>query len=487
MISIIKKIYSPNISNSHSLYKQLYACSAMSFYLVVLSLPYIFAFYPLSRFLSLVLLGIILMYSGTLVLIKRGFLIFSRIYFFLIVSAAIMFYTTVFSPEIGIQNMFIVLCGVSFMVTIQKEKKIRILLNIIPILSFLCLNFFILNTEIMMRVEMPVEYKKFLYVSFFINICLMIIFVTRYYATAAENSEKYLLDTIEKLQDANSKIDANVVQDMYLRMAKDMQVQFLPIIPKQLKRYSQYAFETIYRPSNQVSGDLYEFFLSGNIIKVFHGDVTGKNAPAMIIAIGIHSTLKRILRKKKSANELMEELNKEITNIRSDRSSCAAFYYEINLDLNILTYVHMGLEDIYILRDGQVLAIGEQGGEQLGYISQLNYDKHSIALQKGDLIVSMSDGIKDMSNKENIRYNENHSIRGLLEKFCDSDNEKSADHLKKFLEQEIDSFHSHSEIYKDDMSVFITGYFTKNAEEIFMLQNGKPEKENLLEVPQNYF
>ena len=261
------------------------------------------------------------------------------------------------------------------------------------------------------------------------------------------------------LEQANKKIKANTKQELYLKMARDIQAQFLPDIPKKIKLYGgYYHFESIYKPSNQLSGDLYDFHIKGDRVKIFHGDIAGKNAPAMMVALNVRSELKHLLKTEEDPHVLMTHLNGLIRKIRATMAVCAGVYYELDLKTKQMTYVHMGFEDIYIIRDQVVIDLGKEGGAQLGYIEDIEYKQQEIVLQKGDMIVTLSDGMSDMKTQIGDRYSKNNTLQETLLKYVNETPVKTAKSLRDWLENEIETYTGQSEVYADDISVFIASY-----------------------------
>ena len=268
-----------------------------------------------------------------------------------------------------------------------------------------------------------------------------------------------LISKNKSLQEANKKIKANTKQELYLKMAKGIQAQFIPTIPKEITLYGKYHFEAIYKPSNHLSGDLYDFQVRGEKVKVFHGDVAGKNVPAMMVALSIRAELKHLFNVEEPPKKVMDRLSEEMRKIRASMSVCAGVYYELNLKTHELTYVHMGFDDIYIIRGQEVINLGEDGGYQLGYIEGVQYEQRQLKLQKGDILVTLSDGMEDMKNEANIRYKKQIGVKTFIENYAKSEGPKTATLLREAFEAEILRYtESESEVYADDISVFIASY-----------------------------
>ena len=310
-----------------------------------------------------------------------------------------------------------------------------------------------------------VNIRLIYYTATFATFCISLVSVSFFHSLNEQSKDKLkllnlnLFNKNKALQKANKTIEKNTKQETYLTMARDIQNQFIPTIPKEITFHGNYHFETIYKPSNQLSGDLYDFQISGNRVKVFHGDVAGKNVPAMMVALSIRAELKYLFNVARPPHQLMARLNEEMRKIRSKISACAGIYYELNLKTQQVTYVQMGFDHIYVIRDQEVIDLGKEGGFQLGYIESIHYEQRQITLKKGDILVTLSDGVDDMKNESNIRYSKEIGVKNFIESYAKRDTPKTAQSLRKALEKEIMSYKGElPEVYADDISVFISSY-----------------------------
>ena len=425
---------------------------------MLLSFPYIFIFFPISRLFSLLVIPIILFYFLTIVFIKNKNYDIGRINLILSGSLAVFLYASSFGKNFNIQNLLVVFSCLPTLIFSYKERQKITISSLIPFLLYILLEVTNYNYGINIIVQSQI-YIRVISPMIFITTLLSMYSLTFYFSTISQKSEKKATESYLGLEQANKKIKANTKQELYLNMARGLQAQFLPDIPKKIKLYGGcYHFETIYKPSNQLSGDLYDFHIKGDMVKIFHGDIVGKNVPAMMVALNVRSELKHLLRTEGAPHVLMDRLNGLIRKIRASMAVCAGVYYELNLKTKEMTYVHMGFEDIYIIRDQGVIDLGEEGGAQLGYIEDIEYKQEKVMLQKGDIIVTLSDGMSDMKNQTGERYSENKNLQEMLRSYVKETPMPSTESLRGWIENEIETYTGELEVYADDISVFIANY-----------------------------
>ena len=92
-------------------------------------------------------------------------------------------------------------------------------------------------------------------------------------------------------------------------------------------------------------------------------------------------------------------------------------------------------------------------------IEGMQYEQRQLKLQKGDILVTLSDGMEDMKNEANIRYKKQIGVKTFIENYAKSEGPKTATLLREAFEAEILRYtESESEVYADDISVFIASY-----------------------------
>ena len=430
----------------------------ISFLVIIVGIVYTVLFFIIKQpFLGLVGFVTVSILSLSFLFLKLKRYTLANCILIITTNVATSFFSVMIGGNSGIQDFFYGLCILSFVLFNFNSNRKQIGGVIFSMGCWVIVHFLQINIDPIFLASKNINLliKTLTGITNFVILGLSF----EFYLNSINKSQNYLQKSNQSLQQANKKIKANTKQELYLNMARGLQAQFLPDIPKKIKLYGGcYHFETIYKPSNQLSGDLYDFHIKGDMVKIFHGDIVGKNVPAMMVALNVRSELKHLLRTEGAPHVLMDRLNGLIRKIRASMAVCAGVYYELNLKTKEMTYVHMGFEDIYIIRDQGVIDLGEEGGAQLGYIEDIEYKQEKVMLQKGDIIVTLSDGMSDMKNQTGERYSENKNLQEMLRSYVKETPMPSTESLRGWIENEIETYTGELEVYADDISVFIANY-----------------------------
>ena len=166
-----------------------------------------------------------------------------------------------------------------------------------------------------------------------------------------------------------------------------------------------------YKPKDVVSGDFYGFVQRGNDVIITTADCTGHGVPgAFMSMIGSEQLTKIIIEKgiTKPA-EILDELHagirtalKQDTHGTENRDGMDIALCKINLADNKLEYAGAN-RPLWLINNGQLRHIkpDKQAIGGLHMDSRITFTNHSIALQKGDLLYTFTDGYADQFGGEN--------------------------------------------------------------------------------------
>jgi serine phosphatase RsbU (regulator of sigma subunit) len=141
-------------------------------------------------------------------------------------------------------------------------------------------------------------------------------------------------------------------------------------------------------------GDFYAYRLRGpNRLAVVIGDACGRGREGAKVLPGVLSRLQQIAATTVRPGHLLGELNRcLVRELRSDRFVTGAAL-EIDAAAGTLMVANAGHVPAVLRRSGKVTVIGRASGPPLGILNDSVYPDESYALQRGDVMVLMTDGI----------------------------------------------------------------------------------------------
>ncbi len=189
-----------------------------------------------------------------------------------------------------------------------------------------------------------------------------------------------------------------------LRTAAQIQESFLPKSDPPNPSIDA-AFEC--RFAKQVGGDLYDWFeQGGRRLAVCVGDVSGKGCPAALYMARAMNELRHEHKDGQTPGELNTILNTRLSKGETSGMFLTLFYAVIDPENKKISFSNAGHEPlIYYSADSrQTTLISEAQGTPLGLFEEAVYETADIAYKPGDMIVVISDGVKELRNAKKEQF-----------------------------------------------------------------------------------
>jgi hypothetical protein len=210
------------------------------------------------------------------------------------------------------------------------------------------------------------------------------------------------LDSLHRGMLTNRRLEesATAAYERQLRLARQVQRE---LIPENLPSFGPVSFSALFRPTDYVSGDLYDIHrLDEEHVAIALADATGHGIPAALLTVFV----KRALRGKEIHNgsyrllppsEVLERLNEEL--LEANLSECrfvAATYAVLNTRTLTLELARGGTPyPILRRRDGH-LELLRPAGSVIGVLPGARFPVQQVQLARGDSLVICSDGIENV-------------------------------------------------------------------------------------------
>jgi hypothetical protein len=227
------------------------------------------------------------------------------------------------------------------------------------------------------------------------------------------------LESLHRGMLANRRTEQHAAQlyERQLKLAQQIQREF---IPETLPQFGPVSFRTLFRPTEYVSGDMYDIHrLDEEHVAVALADATGHGLPAALLTVFI----KRALRGKEIHNggyriltpgEVLAALNDEI--LEANLSECrfvAAIYAVLNTRTLQLSLARGGAPYPILRRaDGSLQVLRSPGG-LIGVMPGAVYPIQTIQLQAGDSLVLFSDGVEAITALESPAHAAAQAFAGI--------------------------------------------------------------------------
>jgi sigma-B regulation protein RsbU (phosphoserine phosphatase) len=199
-------------------------------------------------------------------------------------------------------------------------------------------------------------------------------------------------------------------RDREMQIAREIQQSLFPESFPTVPGFEVFA-QSI--PCYEVGGDHYDVIsLPGGRLAVAIADVSGKGAPASILMASVHASLRALAGTAPPAG-LMQRINRFLFENTQANRYATVFYGELDPASRRLSYVNGGHIPPYRVGAGGREDRLDMGGPALGVIEDAAYDEGVVALEKGDLVAMVTDGVTEAASVEDVEFGDEHVIEVL--------------------------------------------------------------------------
>lgn len=197
--------------------------------------------------------------------------------------------------------------------------------------------------------------------------------------------------------------EAKQRQDRELQIAREIQQSLLPSAPLSVPGF-ELAGDS--RPCFEVGGDSYDWIpLERERLALVVADVAGKGTPASLLMATAHAFVHALAGTAPPA-QVIERLNRFLFARTHASRFVTLFYAELDPVARRLLYVNAGHVPPFLLARGGTLRRLTKGGPALGLLPDASYAIGEVALDAGDLVAMVTDGVTEAMSPDELELGE---------------------------------------------------------------------------------
>ena len=201
-------------------------------------------------------------------------------------------------------------------------------------------------------------------------------------------------EEVQRVLKALGERDALLTGD--LERARAFQDSMHPAPP----RHPALALDVLYHPAEEVSGDVYDYELEGDLLRLFVADATGHGVSAALTTMFLRSEYEVASHSERSPGAVLRALNARMTRFLGRfamrfTAACAT----LDLRTGELRWATAAHPPPCLVRDGAVVEL-ETGGSFVGLVAEAEFPEHALALRPGDLLFVYTDGLSEALDAE---------------------------------------------------------------------------------------
>lgn len=208
---------------------------------------------------------------------------------------------------------------------------------------------------------------------------------------------------------------------------------------------------TAYLPASALGGDFYDFLPLGNErLLVAAGDVAGKGTPAALHAALAMGMLRgQIIEKQGGPAETLRRLNGSLALPGIDNRFVTLLFAMIDAPSRTVHVANAGFPEPILLRRGHLQRIRVRG-VPLGLLPDIVYDEIAVALEPGDVMALVSDGLQEAIDGQEQQFGD----RFLVDVMCALSTQR-AEWIAQGLIRASTAYAGENEEHPDDRSVVV--------------------------------
>lgn len=202
-------------------------------------------------------------------------------------------------------------------------------------------------------------------------------------------------------------------------------------------------------PFHQMNGDYYHFIKADNgALGVAIADVIGKGVPAALSMSMIKYAMDSFYEEAMSPSGILRNLNRVVERNVATNMFITMFYGQFFPSTNIFRFASAGHEPGFIYRSkNETFSEIKTEGIVLGVLKHTVYKQYEIEINKGDMIVLLTDGVTECQRGE--RFVKREEVIEVIEKYAHLPAQKHVEQVYMHFNQ-LDDFE-----LKDDFTLII--------------------------------
>ena len=244
------------------------------------------------------------------------------------------------------------------------------------------------------------------------------------------------------------------LEDIKADLSLAAEVQ-LAILPREFPPFPDIVSDVdIYatmKPAKDVGGDFYDFFrIDDDHLGFVMADVSGKGVPASLFMTMSYTLLRFTGTKSLNPISTVSDSNDMLSRESFDSMFVTLFYGVYNIRTGEVHYVNAGHNPPYLLKaDGKVQMLPNSNNICMGVTEGFPYQESTLTLNKGDILVTFTDGVTEACDPTNNLYGEER-----LEALLATQSGNTAEQVTSAINDAVNA-HANGAEQSDDITVLV--------------------------------
>lgn len=233
-----------------------------------------------------------------------------------------------------------------------------------------------------------------------------------------------------------------------MRLAREIQER---LQPQKIPNHPGLDLATLALPSRHVAGDYFDLIkLDENRLLVAIADVTGKGVPASLLMSNLQACLHVMVPMELSLEEGTAHINRVICQNTGYDKFITYFHGVYDARDRSFQYVNAGHNPPTLVRADGTIELLETGGLLLGVMQGIPYERGTVTLHEGDVLVLFTDGVTEAMSPDDEEYGEER-----LEPLLQAQRHGAASDILEAVRTDIRTFTDYAPTLSDDLTMIV--------------------------------
>ena len=199
-----------------------------------------------------------------------------------------------------------------------------------------------------------------------------------------------------------------------LKIARDIQMGMIPqAFPPFPERKEIDLFASL-QPAKEVSGDLYDYFIQGDLLYFCIGDVSGKGIPASLLMTVSDCLFRYVRQQGLTPGQIARQINETLSDGNERMMFVTMFFGALNLRTGVLRYCNCGHNPPVLLdKDGQASFLECKPNTVLGTCPGFEFEEQTIQDLRSGTLILYTDGLNEAEDTAHEQFGNDRLLQTL--------------------------------------------------------------------------
>ena len=198
-----------------------------------------------------------------------------------------------------------------------------------------------------------------------------------------------------------------------LRIARDIQMAMVPRVFPPFPERKDIDLYASMIPAKEVGGDLYDYFLLGDMLYFCIGDVSGKGIPGSLVMAVVKNLSRVVSRQNLTPAVIARQINDTVSEDNEQMMFVTMIIGKIHLDTGLMEFCNCGHNPPVVFSNGEARFLDIKANVPLGIAPGFEFEGEEIADVRNQPLLFYTDGLNEAENEAHEQFGDDRILEVL--------------------------------------------------------------------------